>query len=121
MADRAIIINGATYTPEELKAKAAAAKQPTKRAARDDSQRKFACYRVVGYQQGQIDAAKVKHDLEQEGAEFPKPWTIEGFLQSNKPKPVTNKLYPLRSAADECMALAQYAGFLYVRVEEITR
>jgi hypothetical protein len=51
----------------------------------------------------------------------PQPWDEEQWFLSAKPAKVRSRPYEIRSAADECVALATKTGWLCVRVTEVRR
>ena len=64
---------------------------------------------------------EAKAALISNGFRAPKPWPGDDvWLNSTKPKKVRSKPYSLPQAADECKALAERAGWLRVRVRELS-
>lgn len=66
------------------------------------------------------DAEKARR-IKEDGARRPKPWDGQRWLVEAKRKKVRSKPYELLSAAEECKAIAERAGWTHVRVAEVKK
>lgn len=82
-------------------------------------------WRVVGIPPGELELARSEAQrlarTAIENGRAAKEFDEANWLQNHRGKPVRNKPYEIKSSADECAALAEKAGWLRVRVEEIKR
>ncbi|KXJ63083.1 hypothetical protein AXY46_03445 [Achromobacter xylosoxidans] len=113
------MMNGSEYDESELKAMKAAAPKSKPRSA--STEEKFLGMRVAGFPPGFIETQRIAHEKAQQGAEFPAAFSVEQFLQTAKPKPVSHKMYQVRASADVCADLARRAGWEHVQVYQVTR
>lgn len=83
-------------------------------------------WRVVGIPPGALEEARAAHQRVQTmaakaGGREIKPFDEANWLQNHRGKAVRSKPYEIKDSADECATLAEKAGWLRVRVEEIKR
>lgn len=102
-------INGDPWRPQ-----APRPTQPTPKSETPDRWHKG--WLVEGIPPGALDAAKAAALKAGDG-----PWVgDEAWLNAAKPKKVRTKPYSIPQAAQECAALAERAGWLRVRVRELS-
>ena len=115
-------ING---TPLDInRMKAAVPKKVRTTEARAEYHKGF---RVVGLPPGTTEEARIAHEKARAAAatsgiaRMPFPWDVVVFQMNAKKKAIRSKAYELRSAADECAALAVKAGWEAVEVLALTK
>jgi hypothetical protein len=96
-----------------------------KKPKKDDSDGYHNGWRVQGIPPGALEDARKQHQIEArhaaESGREPKEWDQERWLMNAKRKPVRSKPYEVHSAALECKALAEKAGWLRVEIVELKK
>jgi hypothetical protein len=82
-----------------------------------DAARKFREWEIESYDSRVADALADHKPVPKR----PLPWDEEQWFMNGKPAKVRSKPYEIRTAADECKALAEKSGWLHVRVTELRR
>lgn len=80
----------------------------------------------MGIPPGALEEARDAHKRLQDmaakaGGREIKPFDEQNWIQNHRGKAVRGKPYEIKASADECATLAEKAGWLRVRVEEIKR
>lgn len=83
-------------------------------------------WKVIGIPPGALEAARddnrrVAEMAAKAGGKEIKQFDEANWLQNHRGKAVRSKPYELESSAKECAAMAERAGWLRVRIEEIKR
>lgn len=83
-------------------------------------------YAVQGIEPGVMEEARADYNKKRDSAmheglkDVPEAWSELAWLRKAKFKRVRTKPYELYSAASECKALAEKAGWLHVRVQTLS-
>lgn len=82
-------------------------------------------WRVTGIPPGALEEARAEAlrlgRIEEQNGRAAKEFNEANWLQNHRGKAVRSKPYEIKDSADECATLAEKAGWLRVRVEEIKR
>lgn len=82
-------------------------------------------WRVMGIPPGAMEEARAEAlrlgRIEEQNGRVAKEFDEQNWIQNHRGKAVRSKPYEIESSAMECAALAEKAGWLRVRIEEIKR
>lgn len=93
----------------------AKAQQTKKSRPQTDSYHKG--WRVLGYSPEQIESGRAEYAASGIEARTGRPFDLQEFMATHRPKPVQSKPFGVYSSAETCKQLAERAGWIGVRIE----
>lgn len=117
---------GEKISDAQMQARKAEAHQEQARRKKSVDDKSFhKGWRVTGIPPGALEEARTEAlrlgRIEEQNGRAAKEFNDMSWIQNHRGKAVRSKPYEIKDSADECAALAEKAGWLRVRVEEIKR
>jgi len=74
-------------------------------------------WRVLGFSPEQIAAGRAAYAADGIEARTGRPFSVDEYMVTHRPKPVQSKPFVVYSAAEVCKRIAERSGWLGVRIE----